>query len=378
MIMKKLYLATTLIAAVLASYGQGISLPPSGGNQKASVTQWIGPVSVSISYSSPGVHGGPNNADRTGHIWGELVPYGLTNLGFGTATEAPWRAGANENTTFSVSHDVRINGKELKAGTYGLHVIVEKDKPWTIIFSKNSTSWGSFFYDASEDALRVEATPMEHAFTEYLTYGFDNRTGSSSEAFLSWENKRLAWKIEVANVNDIYLASIRNELKNSPGFNYLNWVSAAQFCATNKINLEEALTWADNAISAPFIGQETFQTLQTKANVLTAMGKDAEASAIMDKAIQHQTANVGQVHQYARTLVAAGKKEKAMEVFKLNSKLHPEDKFTTSVGLARGYTAMGDKKNAVKYWEIALANLPENQKANLSFYQGELKKVKEM
>lgn len=65
-----------------------------------------------------------------------------------------------------------------------------------------------------------------------------------------------------------------------------------------------------------------------------------------------------------------------MEVFKLNLKMHPEDKFTTNVGLARGYEAMGDNKNAVKYWETALKNIPENQKPNLALYEAELKRVK--
>jgi Flp pilus assembly protein TadD len=66
--------------------------------------------------------------------------------------------------------------------------------------------------------------------------------------------------------------------------------AAAQFCADNKINLEEALTWADKAISAPFrgatIGYEDFSTLQTKAAVLTAMGRDMEADKVMQKALQ--------------------------------------------------------------------------------------------
>jgi len=356
-------------------FGQGLTLPPSGGNQKAEVSQWIGPVKITINYSSPKVHA-PDGTDRTGHIWGELVPYGLTNLGFGTTNAGPWRAGANENTTISFSHPVKINGKDLKAGTYGLHLIVEKEGPWTYIFSNNSTSWGSFFYDDKEDALRVEATPSESEFSEYLTYLFDERKPNSAVAMLKWENKKITFTVEVPTVNDIYVTAMRNELRSSPGFSYLNYVSAANFCATNKINLDEALTWADAAISAPFIGQENFTTLQGKAGVLRAMGKEDEAIAIMDKAVNHPTASITQIHGYGRTLLSAGKNEKALEVFKLNAKLHPEDKFTPNVGLARGYTAIGDKKNAIKYWETAIKNIPDNQKQFLNVYQGELDKLK--
>jgi len=136
------------------------------------------------------------------------------------------------------------------------------------------------------------------------------------------------------------------------------------------------LTWAEAAISLPFIGKEEFATLLTKANVLEALGKNAEAETIMAKAIKLPSASVMDIHQYGRSLQAVGKKEKAFEVFKLNRQMHPDDKFTTYVGLARGYTSMDDKKNAIKNWEIAIKNIPEDQKRNLTFYEGELKKLK--
>jgi len=374
--MKSLF--TVIISGLIAASAcaQGITLPPSGGNQKAEVSQWIGPVKVTINYSSPKVHA-PDGTDRKGHIWGELVPYGLTNLGFGPTTAGPWRAGANENTTITFSHNVKVGGKDVKAGTYGLHLIVEKDKPWTYILSNNSSSWGSFFYNDKEDAARVSSTVVDSDYAEYLTYGFEDRQPNSAVAFLKWENKKAPMTIEVPNINDIYVAALRDELRGSAGFNYQNLVGAANFCATNKINLDEALTWADAAISGPFVGQEDFTTLQTKASVLAAMGKSAEAEATMTKAINHPSAAVFQIHGYGRTLISEGKNEKALEVFKLNAKLHPEDKFTPNVGLARGYTAVGDKKNAIKYWEAAIKNLPENQKQFIGVYEGELKKVKD-
>jgi hypothetical protein len=140
-------LSLAFIAFVCShAYSQGVTLPPNGDNQKASVTQSIGLATVTINYSSPDVHG-PNGEDRAGHIWGELVHYGFIDQGFGTSKAAPWRAGANENTTITFSHDVKIGGKDLKAGTYGLFLDVEKEGAWNWIFSKNSTSWGSYFYD---------------------------------------------------------------------------------------------------------------------------------------------------------------------------------------------------------------------------------------
>lgn len=131
-----------LSAATLAAQFPGLTLPPSGGNQKAAVTQFIGPVKLTIEYSSPQVHGGPGAQDRRGKIWGQLVPYGMADLGFGNGKPSPWRAGANENTVFETSHDVTVEGKPLGAGRYGLHMIPVKES-WTLIFSKNSTSWAA-------------------------------------------------------------------------------------------------------------------------------------------------------------------------------------------------------------------------------------------
>lgn len=373
---KRILPALLFVVALTGAYAQGLTTPPSGDNQKSKVTQYIGPVEVSISYSSPDVHG-PNGEDRTGKIWGEVAHYGFIDQGFGPSKAAPWRAGANENTIFYVSHDVKIEGKELKAGTYGLFLAVSKEGPYTWIFSKNSTSWGSYFYDPKEDALRVDVMPKEAPHKEWLTYGFEDRLPSSANAYLRWEKKRIPFKIEVPNINEVYVSKMRDELRSAVGFKQENWITAAQFCLQNKINLEEALTWVNMSVSNPFIGVENFTTHQTRAGILEALGRSQEAAAEMDVAIKDPGASVQDIHQYGRSLLQAGKKEKAMEIFKYNAQKHPEDKFTPNVGLARGYTALGDKKNAIKHWELAMKNLPENQKANLAFYEGEIKKLKE-
>jgi hypothetical protein len=127
-----------LLATGLTIYGQNnqtITLPPSGNNQRNTTTMTIGLVKASIDYSSPAVHG-PNGKDRRGHIWGELVPYGMVDLGFNFGKLSPWRAGANENTVFTVSEDVQVDGKKLPAGSYGVHMIPGKEE-WTIVLSKN-------------------------------------------------------------------------------------------------------------------------------------------------------------------------------------------------------------------------------------------------
>ncbi|MDZ4706853.1 MAG: DUF2911 domain-containing protein [Saprospiraceae bacterium] len=104
-----LYSASVALAQILP-----LHTAPDGGNKKASIGEQIAIVKIDINYSRPGVKG------REGRIWGTNVAhYGLQDLGHGTCYAAPWRAGANENTTFSFSHPVQVEGKDLPAGTYG-------------------------------------------------------------------------------------------------------------------------------------------------------------------------------------------------------------------------------------------------------------------
>jgi tetratricopeptide (TPR) repeat protein len=368
------------LPSAFAQIHSEIAIPPNGDNERAEVSQWIGLVKISIDYHSPNVHGG-GGADRTGHIWGELVQYGFFDEGFGPSHATPWRVGANESTTISLSHDVKIEGKDLKAGTYALFLDVEKNGPWTWVFSKDANGWGGYEYDPKNDALRVSVSPVEAPYTEYLTFGFDERRPASAMAYLQWEKKRVPFKIEVPNITQLYVDQMREDLRTWPGFNYQNWQNAAQFCADNKINLEEALIWADKAIHEPFrgasIGAENFATLQTKASVLQAMGRDSEADAIMDKALELPGTNLLLVHSYGARLLRASRNQRALKIFELNQQRHPDEKFWTYFGLARAYTALNDKPNAIKNWEIAIANVPDNRKFLLPQFEAALKKLKE-
>jgi len=375
--MRRSLIALLAISALaLPVFGQGISTPPSGDNQVSSVSQNIGLVKVTIDYSSPDVHA-PNGDDRRGKIWGTLVPYGLQNLGFGTCTECPWRAGANENTVFTVSHDVKINGQPLKAGRYGLHFLPMKDEDWTLILSNNSTSWGSFFYNPSEDALRVKVKPAASEYHEYLTYEFTERKPAQATAAMKWEDLQVPWTITVDNPVDLYLARIREELHNNNGFAWQNWVAAAQYALVSK-RPNDALEFAERAVNFTFVGQENFQTLSTLANAQDAAGKTAESKATREKALNHQTAMPTDIHQYGRQLLAQGKKEEALRIFELNAKRNP-NVWPVNVGLARGYSAVGRYKDALKYAKLALAQAPdEGNKKNLTDAVAKLEQGKDI
>ena len=178
-------LLVTLLGGRAAAFGaQGLTLPPNGENPQAAVTQAIGPVRVTIDYSSPRVVRGKN--DRRGKIWGELVPYGMSDLGFNGCTSCPWRAGANENTVLSFSTPVTLGGQVVPAGDYGLHMLPTKGD-WTVILSKESTAWGSFFYDQAKDAVRFTTRPQPAEFQEYLAYTFEQPTAAGVTLTLRWD-----------------------------------------------------------------------------------------------------------------------------------------------------------------------------------------------
>ncbi len=332
------------------------------GSQMAKVSQRVGISDISIKYSRPSVNGR--------EVWGKLVPYGMNNLGFGTAKESPWRAGANENTVIKFEDDVKIEGMDLAAGKYGLHMIIHEDNKATIIFSKNKDAWGSYFYDPAADALRVDVTMMENADTEQLTYTFDDVTNNSATANLSWEKKKIPFKIEM-DVTDVVLADIRAKLENSPGFNRQTWEQAANFSLNNGGDLDEALGWIDATIAGMFFSQKNFNNLSTKSQILVKQGKTSEASAVMDDAMDYAT--VLETHGYGRQLIGQGQKEKAMEVFKTNAKKN-KGQWPVDFGLARAHSAMGNYKTALKHLKIAATRAPDQ--LNKDAIAGYLEKLK--
>jgi len=352
------HIASLALAALLATNvaGQAISTPPNGDNQRSSVSQNIGLVKVTVDYNSSDVHG-PDGKDRRGKIWGELVPYGAPDDPFGTCTECPWRAGANQNTVVTFSHDVKVEGQPIPAGSYGLFMEPGTEE-WTVIFSKDHDSWGAYFYEPKNDALRVKVKPSKAEFNEWLTYEFTDRRPDKATVALKWEELQVPFTISVDNTTDLHLAAIRNELRNFQGFNWQNWLNAANYALQVKRN-DDALEFADAAVNRQFVGAENFQTLSTLARAQEAAGKTAEAAATRDKALSHRTAGPTDLHQYGRQLMAQGKKEEALKVFELNAKRHP-NQWPVHVGLARGYSAVGRYKDALKHAKLAMAQAPDD------------------
>jgi hypothetical protein len=225
--------------------------------------QRIGITDVTVTYCRPAVN------ERK--IWGGLVP-------FNKGKPFPWRAGANENTTISFTHDVKLNGQALPAGDYGFHIIPSATE-WILIFSNNSTSFGSFFYNAEEDALRLSVTPKEAVHQERLLYGFEGFTTNSADCFLHWEQLKVSFKIEV-DVHNIVIADIENQLKGGWGFFSMGYRQAANYCLQAETHYDKGLEWINRAIQM----ERTFRTLMTKGQILAKMGDVSQAKEILMEA----------------------------------------------------------------------------------------------
>jgi tetratricopeptide (TPR) repeat protein len=332
------FLFCVLMAAVPGVCpAQSMVLDLPRGSQQAEVSQRIGITDIAIQYHRP--------LAKDRKIWGDLVPYG-----------AVWRAGANENTTISFSDPVLIEGKPLDKGTYGLHMIPNADQ-WTIIFSKNSTSWGSFTYDQAEDALRVTVKPTTADMHNALTYDFDQLQPDSAVVELEWEKIAVPFKVSV-DVHGVMQANLKLQLRKLSQYTWMSWDDAANYLLTEKIALDDALTYANKSIE----NEDRFDNEMTKSNILTALNRKDEAAAAQKKALDF--ASPLQLHLFARQLLAQKSNEEAFAIFRENAQKHP-DMWFTHTGLARMYSSQGKFDDAAKEMKLALAAAPDNQKVYL-------------
>ena len=333
----------TLIIAFIASavLAQPVTTPrvPSPA---AKVLQTIGISTVTVTYSRPSVKGR--------EVWGKLVPYGWNKQQFGLGNDAPWRAGANENTLITFSHPAKFAGQSVPAGTYGLFFVINQDDTGEVILSKDTKSWGSFFYDAKNDQLRSKIQIRNNNHVEVLTYDFINLTKNSGELVLNFEKKQFPVVIEFAT-DEIVMANAADELKGVQGFTAQGFNSAANYALANKTNLDQALTWIDQAIAQ----NPTFNSKNTKSQILKALGKNDEAEKVLNDAIA--AATEPELNLYGYALLNQKNFDKGIEMLTLNTQRFPKSANAWD-SLGEGYALKGDKINAIKYFKKCLTLNP--------------------
>jgi tetratricopeptide (TPR) repeat protein len=331
---KKLLLALAAIGALAMGASDAhaqtiLNLPRT--SQHAQVSQRVGITDINLVYSRPLVNGRK--------VWGGLVPYGQV-----------WRAGANENTTIEFTDPVSIEGKPLAKGIYGLHMIPAENE-WTVIFSKNATSWGSFSYKEAEDALRVNVKPQPSELHEALTYDFSDVKPDSAVVALQWEKVTVPFKVSV-DTHEVVQASLKDQLRSFAQYTWMTWDEAAGYLTTEKVGLQDALKYSDRSIQM----EERFDNLLTKSLALDALGKKEDATAARSKALE--MANAIQLHGYGRYLQSQGKHDEALELFRANVKRNPNH-WLAHNDAARLACAKGDYDGAVKEMKVAATGAPD-------------------
>ncbi|MFO7445385.1 MAG: DUF2911 domain-containing protein [Ignavibacteriaceae bacterium] len=313
-------------------------IPVPDASQEAMVMQKIGLTDITISYHRPAVNGRA--------VWGKLVPYNQV-----------WRAGANENTTITFSDPVKIDGKIVPAGSYGLHMIPTENE-WTIILNTFSKSWGSFFYREEDDQLRFTVKPVAAEFMEYLNYNFETSDPNKTQVVLRWDKLKVPFEVEV-DIHEIVINNLKDDLRFINGFFWQPHQQAAMYCINNDVHLENAAQWADRAIQL----NRNFSTLTTKSLLLDKQGKTKESEDILKEA--YGMATEVEVNNFGYVLLGAAKTDKAIEVFKFNVEKFP-DSWNVYDSLAEAYMNKGENKLAKEYYQKALDKVKdENQKTRI-------------
>jgi hypothetical protein len=267
--MKKPLFVLAFILTMSLSVAAQLALPRE--SQRQEISQTVGDTKISVVYHRPNVKGrtiwGCQTTDvlpRGGVTYPCLVPYGQV-----------WRTGANEATVVEFSNDVTINGQKLPKGRYSLHTIPGPNE-WTIIFNKNSGQWGSYSYDAKDDAVRVTAKPMESDFHETMAIEIENVKANTADVYIRWEKIAVPFTVDIGDLNGRLLADARRRMMSEPA-------QMASYVLSQKMtaSYEEALGWLDNSIKM----RETFGNLQTKARLLAEMGRTQEAIAVGERAV---------------------------------------------------------------------------------------------
>ena len=253
-----LFLVASLPLMAQQTTAPALKLPRVSQHQV--VTQTVGLTDITVDYSRPAVKG------RV--IWGGLVPY-----------DKVWRTGANDATQITFSDDVTINGQALPKGAYSLHTIPGKDS-WIVIFNKTAKQWGSFNYDAAQDALRVTVKPEKASFHELMEFDFPQVTNDNAVVAIRWENISVPFTVGT-NTTAKVMADANAAVAAAAATDFQTPYRAASF-AFDAGNSEQAMKWLDQSTKV----KQTISNLYLKARIQAKSGDKAGAIASAEAALK--------------------------------------------------------------------------------------------
>lgn len=255
----KLTVLAAFAAFTLTTAGLQAQLKVPAPSPSQTIKQSFGLGDITVEYSRPSVKG------RV--IFGDLVPYGKI-----------WRTGANATTKITFSDDVKLEGTEVKAGTYGLYSIPNKDA-WEVMLYKDLALGGNVAdYKQENEVLRFKVKPtMLAEKVESFTIELANVTSSSATIELTWDKTRVPLNV-TTDIDSRIMKSIETNVTNDnrPYF------QAASYYYDNNKDMKQALDWATKATDQ---NPKAFYMFLLKAKIEAKLNDKAAAKADAEKTV---------------------------------------------------------------------------------------------
>ncbi|MAY83509.1 MAG: hypothetical protein CMP59_05175 [Flavobacteriales bacterium] len=353
-----LFLGSILFSFCTNAQFHTLTLPKA--SPKAKLVQQLGVTFIEINYHSPAANGRD--------VWNN--PYVIPQNGNPT----PWRAGANENTTISFDTDVKIEGQQLKAGSYGFHIIPNGHEH-TLLFAQPDNLWGSYYLNLDEDVvLQVIVKDTLAPYSERLKYEVMKQTGNSCQLALKWTNRMIPFTIEV-DLKQTTVEKLRYELNGENTYQWEAWNDAAAWCVQHNTNLEEALDWVNRSMNGGYGGfaaHPSFVNLSTKLEILDALAREVEFNQALEN-IQELKYTASEARQMAVTLIKLKQDKEAVNLLNQAIKQYEKD---WGMRLYHGiaYYYLGKKSAATVALKQCAKICPEGFKPRLEMITNQMKK----
>ncbi|MDB5255843.1 MAG: hypothetical protein JWM14_538 [Chitinophagaceae bacterium] len=260
--MNKLVMLTGAVALSLSTLlvqAQAPALKTPAPSSSQTIKQAFALGDLTVDYSRPSVKG------RT--VFGDLVPYGKV-----------WRTGANGTTKLTFAEDVKVEGKDVKAGTYGLYTIPNKDSWEVMLYSDLTLNGNVASYKAENEVLRVVVKPT--ALTtkvETFTINLADVTSTSLVLEILWDKIRVPVKI-TAEID----AKIMKNIETTMAADSRPYFQAANYYYENKKDLNQALVWVNKAVEQ---NPKAFWVLMLKSRIEYELKDNANAAATAEKVV---------------------------------------------------------------------------------------------
>ena len=255
--MRKLFYAILAIVSVNAgTFAQAVKTPAPSTTQ--TIKQDFALSSIEIVYSRPNMKG------RV--VFGDLAPMGKL-----------WRTGANAATKITFGEDVKVGGMAVKAGSYVLYTVPNKDE-WEVVLNKGLNNWGTDGYKAEEDVAKFKVKSMMLPMNiETFTMQIANVMPASADIQIMWEKTAVSFPV-TADIDSKISKSIDNAMNvdNRPYFQ-----AASYYFETGK-DLTKALSWADKAIEN---NPKAFWIMHLKAKIQAKLGDKMAATKTANESI---------------------------------------------------------------------------------------------